>query len=145
MKKNNFKSLIKEFVFIPILMLTLFLLILKLKIFNNEFLTLNYFCSIFLSFIILILLETFLMFDVPKNLIFSRLVGVSFSLLSYYIFSVSLSNKLYPLILIVISIIIGQIANYIFQKFVAFRRSEMVSLILIVIMSIVLTFFEFFG
>ena len=136
MKKNNFKSLIKEFVFIPILMLTLFLLILKLKIFNNEFLTLNYFCSIFLSFI---------MFDVPKNLIFSRLVGVSFSLLSYYIFSVFLSNKLYPLILIVISIIIGQIANYIFQKFVAFRRSGMVSLILIVIMSMVLTFFEFFG
>lgn len=145
MKKNNFKSLIKEFVFIPILMLTLFLLILKFKIFNNEFLTLNYFCSIFLSFIILILLETFLMFDIPKNLVFSRLVGVSFSLLSYYIFSVSLSNKLYPLILIVISIIIGQIANYIFQKFVTFRRSGIVSLILIVIMSMVLTFFEFFG
>ena len=100
MKKNNFKALIKEFVFIPILMLTLFLLILKFKIFNNEFLTLNYFCSIFLSFIILILLETFLMFDVPKNLVFSRLVGISSSLLSYYIFSVFLSNKLYPLILI---------------------------------------------
>lgn len=142
MEKKDLKLLLKEFLFVPILLFCLIILFFKVNIFSEGKL-INYFCLIFTSTMSLILLEMFLMFDVPKNLLFSRLIGVLVSLLSFFLLF-SFFENINSLILITISIYLGQGLNYVFERFVNFKRSELVSVILLIIITFVLTFFEFF-
>lgn len=142
MKKSNLKLLLKEFLFVPILLFILILLISKFNVFYKGKL-LNCLCLLFSSTMFLVLLEMFLMFDVPKNLLFSRLVGVLVSCLSFFLAFTFLKN-INLLILMIFSIYLGQGFNYIFERFVYFKRSELISVFLIVIITIVLIFFDFF-
>lgn len=142
MEKKDLKLLLKEFLFVPILLFCLIILFFKVNIFSEGKL-INYFCLIFSSTMLLILLEMFLMFDVPKNLLFSRVVGVVVSSLSFFLLF-SFFENINSLILITISIYLGQGLNYVFERFVNFKRSELVSVILLIIITFVLTFFEFF-
>lgn len=142
MEKKDLKLLLKEFLFVPILLFCLIILFFKVNIFSEGKL-INYFCLIFSSTMLLILLEMFLMFDVPKNLLFSRVVGVVASSLSFFLFF-SFFENINTLILITISIYLGQGLNYVLKRFVNFKRSELVSVILLIIITFVLTFFEFF-
>lgn len=142
MERKDFKLLLKEFLFVPILLFVLILLISKFNIFYKGKL-LNCFCLLFSSTMFLVLLEMFLMFDVPKNLLFSRLVGVLVSCLCFFLTFTFLKN-INLLILMILSIYLGQGLNYIFERFVYFKRSELISVLIIIIITFILTFFEFF-
>lgn len=142
MEKKDLKLLLKEFLFVPILLFGLIFLLFKANIFNEGKL-INYFCLIFTSTMSLILLEMFLMFDVPKNLLFSRLIGVVVSSLSFFLL-ITFFKNVNSLILITISIYFGQVLTYVFERFVNFKRSELISVITLIIITFVLTFFEFF-
>lgn len=142
MEKKDLKLLLKEFLFVPSLLIILILLISKINIFRSEKI-INYFCLIFTSTILLILLEVFLMFDVPNNLLFCRLIGGIFSSLCFFLLFNFLKN-INLLILVIISIYLGQGLSYLIKRFFSFKRSGLISIIALIIISFVLAFFEFF-
>lgn len=143
-RRSFWKMFLKEFLFIPILLLTLFLFMVKINVFKNSNILINYFCALFVSFFILIVLEAFLSFDIPKNLLFSRTIAIAFCLLSFYIFMRYTSEYLYPLIFTIISLYISQIVSYFLQKLVNFKKSSLVSVFLIVFIGVSLLYIEYF-
>lgn len=142
MEKKDLKLLLKEFLFVPSLLIILILLISKMNIFRSEEI-INYFCLIFASTILLIFLEEFLMFDVPNNLSFSRFCGVVASSLCFFLFFTFFKN-INSLIWVIASIYLGQGLSYLFLRFVNFKRSGLISIIALIIVSFLLAFFEFF-
>lgn len=140
------KLFFKEFIFIPCLVFALAILFSKISLFNffksniNEFIGVK---IIFVTVLSIILLESFLMFDLPKNLLFSRTVAVIVMMISYFLFSFYFV-RLKEVVIIIFSLALGAITNYIFQRFVNFRKANLVSIVTLVLITISLVALTYF-
>ena len=113
------KLFFKEFIFIPCLVFALAILFSKISLFNffksniNEF---NGVKVIFVTVLSVILLESFLMFDVPKNLLFSRTIASIVMMATFFLFSFYFV-RLKEVVNVIAAVFLGAVTNYIFQSF----------------------------
>ena len=140
------KLFFKEFIFIPCLVFTLAILFSKISLFNffksniNEF---NGVKVIFVTVLSVILLESFLMFDVPKNLLFSRTIASIVMMATFFLFSFYFV-RLKEVVNVIAAVFLGAVTNYIFQRFVSFRKANLVSIVTLVLITISLVALTYF-
>ncbi len=145
---SKVKLVLKEFLFIPCLLLVLTLLFSRQKVMDFYENSLSAFSGaklIFISVLTLIALESFLMFDVPKNLLFSRTISC-IVMIGLFILFTQFLNAL-SFYLLIISFIVGGIINYLLQRFVKFKGSNFLSiafLLVMVVATITLTYWKIF-
>lgn len=128
------KFILKEFLFVPCLLFVFILMFFKTKYLNSQIDSFDGVKAIFLSVLLLVLLENFLMFDLPNNLIFARTISslimmISFFLLTYFL------REIKEIIWLVISLFIGTITSYLFQRFIDFRKANLLSVITLIILT----------
>lgn len=139
---SRVKLILKEFLFVPCLLFIIILMFSKSNYFESEIEAFNGVKIIFSSVLLLVLLESFLMFDLPNNLIFSRTITaiimmISFFLLSYFVRDVK------EIFWIISSIVFGTIVTYLFQRFIDFKKANLISAILLMAITISLVLLTF--
>ena len=139
---SRVKLILKEFLFVPCLLFIIILMFSKTNYFESEIEVFNGVKIIFSSVLLLVLLESFLMFDLPNNLVFSRTITsivmmISFFLLSYFVRDVK------EIFWIIVSIAFGTIVTYLFQRFIDFKRANLISVILLMVITISLVLLTF--
>lgn len=158
---DNKKLILKEFVFVPLIIVTLIYFIAKMYTINQGFTSNLFFPKpnsmfniskiIYTSIIVLTLIECFLMFDIPKNLILSRVLSIVIVILCFiglnilYTYVFKYKSLFIYMIILLVSIYIGQVNVYLINKAKAIKYSLLYSIIIFSLLTITSIYLTYIG